>query len=667
MHKDKTMKLLNTARAEDFQSSGLTEARKFGFEMNAIAFHAVIDGIYSDKVQAPVRELATNAYDAHIAVGKRDVPFLLMAPSTFSPYFMVRDFGPGMDHEEVMQRATTLFGSNKRDSNEQVGMLGLGMKSPFAYTKQYVITCFDGETKREYVCFLDAGGAPTVSLAAEEESSEPRGLMIKFPVQQGDIARFKTAIERVMIGFDPMPNVLNDQWAPSSPTVLMSGTNYRIVNSAHIKSPHIRQGCVLYPLDITQLVQVDDYDEVKIPIIIDVPIGTASVSTSREQLGYDEPTKDNLRLIWQQVRQDIRTELQATLDEPDNYLDACIKYRELSTRLGKAMIKSPQWRGQRTMRTSFSYIGAGRAAVLKSWDDIQFSPPRQPTGRARYYQTAPSLTPEELKPLTVVWEAEDCRFAKDRMRMFRSENRNTNILWVKADEKEKIIEHYGVETIVDLRDLERLKLPRTTSPRIALTKQDIRSFDRLRNIVNEPEKAVYVFSEANNYAVLGQVLDYDQVRTRYVERLQNLDVIDDHHVIVLMKNQRNLPKDRPGWVHLDELLRDTVASFNAKAHAVKTDVSLFRQKRMVNLLRNKLELLPKRLRDLLTKAASMPANTYQECLMAELWIEVTGKMLPEVNTDFSQRFAKLTASYPLLHVLANNDEHLTHYLKLIAR
>ncbi|TIT59599.1 MAG: hypothetical protein E5W90_35030, partial [Mesorhizobium sp.] len=97
MHKDKTMKLLNTARAEDFQSGGLTEARKFGFEMNAIAFHAVIDGIYSDKVQAPVRELATNSYDAHIAVGKRDVPFLLMAPSTFSPYFMVRDFGPGMD------------------------------------------------------------------------------------------------------------------------------------------------------------------------------------------------------------------------------------------------------------------------------------------------------------------------------------------------------------------------------------------------------------------------------------------------------------------------------------------------------------------------------------------------------------------------------------------
>ncbi|RWM32580.1 MAG: hypothetical protein EOR77_21355 [Mesorhizobium sp.] len=660
------MRFLNTAPVE-FASGGITGARAFGFEMNAVAFRAVIDGIYSDKILAPVREYATNAYDAHIAADKADQPFILMAPSTFSPYFMVRDFGPGMSDEDVNKRATTMFGSDKRDRNDQVGCLGLGMKSGFAYTNQFTITCFDGETKREYICFEDETGKPNVSDPIETPCDEPRGVMIKIPVKQGDIQRFRTAIERVMIGFDPMPNVLNDQWTPSSPTVLMSGANYRIINSAHIKSPHIRQGCVLYPLDIAQLVQVDDYDEVKIPIIIDLPIGTASVSTSREQLGYDEPTKDNLRLIWQQVRQDIRTELQATLDEPDNYLDACIKYRELSNRLGKAMIKSPQWRGQRTLRTSFSYLSAGRAAVLKSWDDIQFSPPRQPSGRARYYQTAPSLTPEDLKPLTVIWEAEDCRFAKDRIRMFRSENEDADLLWVKADTKEKIVEHYGVETIVDLRDFERLKLPRTTRPRAALTKQDIRTFDRFRNIVNEPEKAVYVFSEANNYAVLGQVLDYDQVRTRYIKRLRDLGVIDEIHVIVLMKNQRNLPKDRPGWVHLDELLRDTVAGFNPKAHAIKTDVSLFRQERMVNLLRNKLELLPKRLRDLLTKAASMPANTYHECLMAQLWLEVTGKTLPEVSTDFSRRFTKLTAGYPLLHVLANNDEHLTHYLKLIAR
>ncbi|TPJ51784.1 MULTISPECIES: hypothetical protein [unclassified Mesorhizobium] len=662
------MKLLNTARAEDFHAAGVTEARTFGFEMNAIAFHAVIDGIYSDKILAPVREYATNAYDAHIAAGKADQPFLLMAPSTLSPYFMVRDFGPGMTHEEVTQRATTLFGSDKRDSNTQVGMLGLGMKSAFAYTKQYTITCFDGTTKREYVCFLDGSGMPTVSLAAEDESQERTGVMIKFPVQQLDIERFRTAIEKVMIGFDPMPTVLNDQWTPSGVTTLMEGSNYRIVKSNHVSSPRIRQGCVLYPLDITQLVHVDDDNELRIPIIIDVPIGTASVSTSREQLGYDEPTKDNLRLIWQQVRQDIRNELQATLDAPDTFLDACIVYGELATRLGKTMLKQPKWRGKAELRTSFSYLGAGRAAVLLNWDDLRFSPPRQPTGRSRYYQTAPSLTPQELKGYTVVWEAPDCRFSKDRMRMFRDQNEEADILWVKADTLAKVTEYYGVEAVVDLRTIERLKLVRTSRPRVGLSKQDIRTFDRYRSIIQEPEKAVYVYSEGANYEVFGQILDMEQVQDRYIRRLRNIDAIKhDQSVIVLMKNQRNLPKDRPGWIHLDQLLKDTVAGFNAKAHAVKSDVTSFRNDRLVNILGRKLDQLPKRLRDLLQKAINMSSNTYEDLLLSQLWVEVTGKSLPSVTTDFHARFAKLVAGYPLLNVLANNDEHLTHYLKLIAR
>ncbi|TPL42561.1 MULTISPECIES: hypothetical protein [unclassified Mesorhizobium] len=659
------MKMLNTARAEDFHTAGVTEARSFGFEMNAFAFHAVIDGIYSDKILAPVREYATNAYDAHRMVGKDDVPFLLMAPSIFSPYFMVRDFGPGMSHEDVMQRATTLFGSDKRDNNDQVGMLGLGMKSAFAYTKQYTITCFDGSYKREYICFLDATGMPTVSLAAEGESNEPGGVMIKFPVQQGDIDRFHTAIEKVMIGFDPMPNVLNDHWAPAGVTTLMEGTDYRIVNSRHINRPHIRQGCVLYPLDIEQLVSVDDNGERQIPIIIDVPIGTASVSTSREQLGYDEVTKDNLRMIWQKVRQDIRTELQAALDEPDNYLDACVRYRELSGRLGKAMLKEPKWRGQRQLRTKFGFINAGRAAVLEAWDDIKFSPPRQPTGQRRHYADVPTITPEDLKSYVIVWQADDCRFPADRIRMFRQENEDADILWVKASKKEWIVEYFGVEDVVDLNKIERLKLPRVTRYRVALTKQDIRRFDQNRSIILEPEKAIYVYSEGAHYDVFGTVLEFDTVRDRYTKRLRNIGV--DTEIIVLMKNQRDLPKDRPGWVHLDDLLRDTAAGFNARAYAVKSDVTAFRNQRLVNVLKDKLELLPKRLRDLLQKAINMPSNSYEDVLRQQLWTEVTGKTLPALKTDFHEKFTKLTSAYPLLKVLCDNNEHLTHYLKLITR
>jgi len=675
MHKDLIMKLLNTAPKE-FSSSGITEARKFGFEMNAFAFHAVIDGIYSNKIEAPVRELATNAFDAHRMVGKNDEPFILMAPSTINPYFMVRDFGPGMDHDEVMQRATTLFGSSKRDSNDQVGMLGLGMKSPFAYTRQYTITCFDGEEKREYICYLDQDGSPIVSLAAQEASSEPRGLMIKFPVQQADISRFRVSTEKVMIGFDPMPTILNDQWTPVKPTILMEGDDYRIVQSGHITRPHIRQGCVLYPLNLAELMDVVDYDESQLPIIVDVPIGTASVSTSREQLGYDEPTKANLLATWNRVRAAINKELQEALDNPDNFFDACVVYRELAQRLGKAMIKEPKWRGKFQLRSVFPYNGSTGVTVrvmkLETFQDILWQPPRQPSQRYYYYgrKEAPTLSPEELKPVLVCWEHPDCTFPKDRIRMVRSQNQSAPILWVKAADVQRIQEVYGFESILDLRDFDRLKLvvKRARRERQAVTKQDIRNFDRFRSVYynSDLEKAVYVLTDAHQYSVLGASMDFEAVERSYVRPLREMGIIDVP-VIVLVKSQRNLVKDRPDWIHLDQLLKETIKDADPKSYVKKQDARRFLYSSMVQVLALRKDKLPKMMRKLIGEAQEVEKLSLNEPKLIDLWERVTGKELPEVKNPLQDRFDKIAAKYPLLQMVYRHNDQLDHYLKLIAR
>jgi hypothetical protein len=119
---------MNTARVETFER-GVQARGSFKFELNGMAFHAVIDGIYGDKVRAPIREYCTNAYDAHLAAGKGDVPFDVQLPSRFDLTFRVRDYGIGMSHDEIMGLYSTMFASSKRDSNDQVGMIGLGSKS----------------------------------------------------------------------------------------------------------------------------------------------------------------------------------------------------------------------------------------------------------------------------------------------------------------------------------------------------------------------------------------------------------------------------------------------------------------------------------------------------------------------------------------------------------
>ena len=42
--------------------AGILQSQKFSVEMNGVLFRTTIDGIYSDKKRAPLRELCTNAW-----------------------------------------------------------------------------------------------------------------------------------------------------------------------------------------------------------------------------------------------------------------------------------------------------------------------------------------------------------------------------------------------------------------------------------------------------------------------------------------------------------------------------------------------------------------------------------------------------------------------------
>ena len=94
------------------ESEGLGETKGFTIAASGKAFRSLIDSIYSRKIEAPIRELATNAFDGHLAVGKIE-PFDVHLPTILDPTFWVRDYGCSMTHEMVMNRYTTLFDSTK--------------------------------------------------------------------------------------------------------------------------------------------------------------------------------------------------------------------------------------------------------------------------------------------------------------------------------------------------------------------------------------------------------------------------------------------------------------------------------------------------------------------------------------------------------------------------
>ena len=190
----------NVVRSDDFEQSNYT------IEASAKAFSILSDGLYSNKIRAVIRELSTNAYDAHVEAGKPKVPFNVTMPDRFNPHFAIRDFGTGLSHEDCMNLYTTYFGSTKTNTNDAVGCLGLGSKSPFAYTDSFIVTSYHNGKVRVYNSFKDEHNKPVFALMSEDDTTEANGLHVLFSVDTDDVEEFKQEAEEVYKHFKVKPN-----------------------------------------------------------------------------------------------------------------------------------------------------------------------------------------------------------------------------------------------------------------------------------------------------------------------------------------------------------------------------------------------------------------------------------------------------------------------------
>ena len=109
-------------RSHDFEET------EFGVNSEDVqhVIHLLRNQIYSNKTLAVIREYTTNAVDAHVESGKGDLPIEVTLPTKFEPTFKVRDFGSGLNDEEIKNLYTRYCKSTKRQSNSFTGQLGIG-------------------------------------------------------------------------------------------------------------------------------------------------------------------------------------------------------------------------------------------------------------------------------------------------------------------------------------------------------------------------------------------------------------------------------------------------------------------------------------------------------------------------------------------------------------
>lgn len=307
---------------------GLTGVTKnFTIEANGIAFRSMIDSLYTNKVRAVIRELCSNALDSHIEAGQTR-PFTVQIPTALDPVFSVRDYGVGLSHDDVMGLYTTIFQSSKRNTNEQTGQLGLGSKSPFAYTDSFTVRAYDGNECRVYLAHLATDGIPALTHAATVPSNDPRGLEVTFAAKREDVRRFQQEMQFVAMAYtESMPEVLGMTVKIAPPR--LKGDNWAIFprgafGDDYMPNNHfIKMGSALYPSQ-TYFPHVGQ----GWITITEIPIGAASVTSSRDALSYDDETSEAVADVHQSAYEELRAQVDAILGAAKTRVEKAKVYKE---------------------------------------------------------------------------------------------------------------------------------------------------------------------------------------------------------------------------------------------------------------------------------------------------------------------------------------------------
>ena len=286
--------------------TNMSGATAFSIQASAKMFKILSSGLYSNKERAIIREVSCNAYDANVDAGNGDVPIEVHLPNYLEPFFSIKDSGTGLTPDQMVNIYTQYGNSTKTDRNDQIGALGLGSKSPFSYIDSFTVISITEGTKNTYSCYIDGEGSPQLQPFGSVETDEANSIEVTFPVKKTDFDKFRAEAEIVFRPFEVKPNVVGnkDYKVKDFDVIVTSNTaDWQLVEpikTSHYDRQYIRvavQGNIEYPININII--KEHLLDIAYRIIhenyrLHFDIGELDIAASREELGYDETTIQNI-------------------------------------------------------------------------------------------------------------------------------------------------------------------------------------------------------------------------------------------------------------------------------------------------------------------------------------------------------------------------------------
>ena len=339
------MAILNTTPQNEAILSNVGAVGEFRIRNSAKAFNILSSGLYANKVRAIIRELSCNAVDSHIAAGKQDTPFEVHLPVTLEPWFSVRDFGTGLNHEQVTQIYTTYFESTKTNSNAFIGALGLGSKSPFAYTDNFTVTAVQDGIKRIYSAFINDDGVPSIVKMGEESTTDGNGVEVKFSVNDRyDFQKFDQEARGVYTYFKLRPTI---KGATNFKFIDVEYETENIIPGVHsyteARSKSVAvMGNIAYPIAIPEADKSlgDLRGLLNCGLEMHFGIGELDFQASREGLSYIPATIESIKRKLEQLNTQLTVFLADEANKLTNHWDRSLYlYNKKRTTLWTAAVR----------------------------------------------------------------------------------------------------------------------------------------------------------------------------------------------------------------------------------------------------------------------------------------------------------------------------------------
>lgn len=310
----------------------------------------VLTKLYADPELAVIREYSTNALDSHIEAGQTR-PIEVTTPTALCPVLTIRDYGVGLDAEDIREVYSQYGKSTKRGSNTAVGMLGLGCKSALAYVNQFTLAGIKDGQRMLVSIGRDEDNAGTMTVLEAGPTDEPNGVEICIPTDdeftlERKAKDFFSYWEPGTVLLNGVPPAPLEGYAVGDYIVAERDRSYAAPGRHDGRPLTVVMGNVSYP-------PPDDFDSEVVNslpeskrLVVHVPIGAVQFTPSREGLQDSTSTREAIHAALEDFRDLVTAAVTDAVTTAPTRPAAARALIEARDAFGKRNVPDLKWHGE---------------------------------------------------------------------------------------------------------------------------------------------------------------------------------------------------------------------------------------------------------------------------------------------------------------------------------